>query len=153
MNPLTREEAIELLATAPVAHIGVISEDLPYVTPMSFVVVGNVVAFRTIPGKRLAALRENPNVCIEAAKYDPASGEWASVIVRGTASALEDTPLRTEVVSELLSKYRDAIGSPLGRGGLQPLTGLPHVVVVEIEEVTGMTSGSGFGHRTRPGRL
>lgn len=153
MNPLTREEAMDLLDSAPVAHIGVVSEGLPYVSPMSFVVVGDKVAFRTVPGKRLEALRENPSVCVEAAKFDPASGEWASVIVRGKASEIGDTPLRTEVVSELLGKYREALGSPLGRGGLQPLTGLPHVVVIEIEEITGMASGSGFSRQTRPGRL
>lgn len=153
MDPLTREEALELLDSAPVAHIGVISDGLPYVSPMSFVIVGNVVAFRTVPGKRLEALRANPNVCVEAAKFDPATGEWASVIVRGTASEIGDTPLRTDVVSKLLEKYRESLGSPLGRGGLQPLTGLPHVVAVEIEEISGMASGSGLSHRTRPGRL
>lgn len=144
---------MELLESAPVAHIGVIADGVPYVSPMSFVVLGGQVAFRTVPGRRLDALRSNPTVCIEAAKFDPATGEWASVIVMGTASEIGDTPTRTEIVSKLFEKYRDSIGSPLSRGGLQPLTGLPHVVVVDIEEISGMASGSAFGHRTRPGRL
>lgn len=153
MDPLSREEALELLESAPVAHIGVVADGLPYVSPMSFVVVDDQVAFRTVPGRRLEAIRANPRVCVEAAKFDSASGEWASVIVMGTASEIGDDPLRTEVVSKLLEKYRDALGSPLSRGGLQPLTGLPHVVVVKIEEISGMASGSGLSHRTRPGRL
>jgi nitroimidazol reductase NimA-like FMN-containing flavoprotein (pyridoxamine 5'-phosphate oxidase superfamily) len=153
MNPLSREEALELLAVAPVAHLGVIDDGRPYVTPMSFVLVGDVVAFRTVPGRKLEAIRENPQVCVEAAKFDPESGEWASVIVTGMARETEDAQTRAAVVAGLFEKYRDALGSPLSRGGLRPLTGLPFVVLVDIEEVTGMVSGGGFAHRTRPGRL
>jgi uncharacterized protein len=153
MNPMTREEAMALLESAPVAHIGVIVNGLPYVTPMSFVVDGNRIMFRTMAGKKLEGMRVNPVVCVEASKFDPDSGEWASVIVMGTASETDDGDTRTMVVGKLLDKYREAIGSPLSRGGLQPLTGLPFVVVVEIDDVSGMVSGSGFGHRTKPGRL
>jgi nitroimidazol reductase NimA-like FMN-containing flavoprotein (pyridoxamine 5'-phosphate oxidase superfamily) len=153
MDLLAPEEALELLAQAPVAHLGVIDDGRPYVTPMSFVLVGNSVAFRTVPGRKLDAIRENPEVCVEAAKFDPESGEWASVIITGTARETDDPETRTAVVAGLFDKYKDALGSPLSRGGLRPLTGLPFVVLVEIEEVTGMVSGGGFAHRTRPGRL
>ncbi|HEX6946400.1 MAG TPA: pyridoxamine 5'-phosphate oxidase family protein [Acidimicrobiia bacterium] len=153
MQPLSREQALEVLEQAPVAHIGVISDGEPYVTPMSFVLIGDRIAFRSVPGRRMDAIRENPRVCVEVARFDPSNGEWASAIVMGRAHEIGDTPLRTEVVTRLLEKYRDAVGSPLSRGGLQALTGLTHVIVIEIEEVTGMTSGSGLGPRTRPGRL
>jgi hypothetical protein len=56
-------------------------------------------------------------------------------------------------VQRLLNKYSESIGSPMGRSGLQPLAGLPHVVEVTIGEVTGMSSGRGLSPRTRPGRL
>lgn len=153
MNPMNREEAMALLEAAPVAHIGVVVDDAPYVTPMSFVVDGDRIMFRTLAGKKLDGMRANPVVCIEASKFDPESGEWASVIVMGTASETDDGEIRTMVVGKLLDKYREAVGSPLSRGGLQPMTGLPHVVVVDIDEISGMVSGSGFSHRTKPGRL
>ena len=153
MNEMSRAEAMELLGSAPVAHIGVVFDGDPYVSPVSFVVIGDRIAFRTVPGRRLEALRSHPQVSIEVSKFDTATGEWASVVVNGQAHEIEDTPLRTEVVSRLFEKYREAIGSPMSRGGLQPLTGLPHVVVVEIDEISGRVSGSGFGHRIRPGRL
>ena len=53
----------------------------------------------------------------------------------------------------LLEKYANQLGSPLGVGGLQPLASMPHVIEVDVDEVSGMTSGSGFAPRTRPGRL
>lgn len=153
MNEMTHEEAIELLEEAPVAHLGLIADGVPYVTPMSFVIVGDRIAFRTIAGRKLDAIRENPTVCVEAAKFDPGSGEWASVIVMGTASETDDPDIRTEVVAKLFEKYPEAIGSPFSRGGLQPLTSLPEVVLVEMGDVAGRVSGSAFAHRTRPGRL
>lgn len=153
MNPMTRQEAMALLESAPVAHIGVVDRGTPYVSPMSFVVDGDRIMFRTMAGRRLEAMRANPVVCIEASKFDSDSGEWASVIVMGTAAETDDGEIRTMVVGKLLDKYREAIGSPLSRGGLQPMTALPYVVVVDMTEVSGMVSGSGFGHRTKPGRL
>ena len=153
MEPLSREEALAVLDEAPVAHLGLIDGEKPYVTPMSFVVEGNRIFFRTMAGKKLDALRANPAVCIEASRYDEETGDWASVIVRGVARETDEEDLKTEVVSGLFKKYEKVIGSPLARGGMQPLEGLPHVLVVEMEEVSGMVSGRGWARRTRPGRL
>lgn len=152
VDPLSREDALGLLANAPVAHIGLISDGRPYVTPMSFVVDEDKILFRTVAGKKLEALRQDPRVCIEASKFDSESGEWASVIVTGTAVEL-DNSLGQRAVEKLFEKYADALGDPLSRGGLQPFPGLPHVIEVTIEEISGMASGSGFSPRTRPGRL
>jgi nitroimidazol reductase NimA-like FMN-containing flavoprotein (pyridoxamine 5'-phosphate oxidase superfamily) len=38
MEPMTVEEAIRFLSKALVAHLGLVSEGKPYVTPMCFVV-------------------------------------------------------------------------------------------------------------------
>ncbi|MGD2060198.1 MAG: hypothetical protein PVF87_05005, partial [Acidimicrobiia bacterium] len=61
--------------------------------------------------------------------------------------------LKQTTVALLLHKYEKIMGSPLSSGGTQPLAGPPHFIMVEIGEVTGMTSGSGFSAQTRPGRL
>ena len=153
MEPLSKEDALRLLAEAPVAHIGLISNGAPYVTPMSFVVDGERILFRTTAGKKLESLRLDPRVCIEVSKFDAESGEWASVIVTGTAAEVQNGQNGVLTVAKLYEKYADALGDPLSRGGLQPLSGLPHVIEVTIEEITGMSSGKGFAVRTRPGRL
>lgn len=153
MEQLSREEALEVLQTVPVAHLGMLDGGEPYVTPMSFVLEGDRIFFRTMAGRKLDALRENPTVCIEASRYDEETGDWESVIVRGEAIETEEDELRQEVVSGLLRKYEKVVGSPLSGGGMRPLEGLPHVLVVEMREVSGMTSGRGWSRRTRPGRL
>lgn len=153
VDPLTRDQALLLLDAAPVAHIGLISEGDPYVTPMSFVLDGDRILFRTKAGKKLDALRANPKVCIEASQYDPESGEWASVIVYGTATEVTDSAAGPLTIEMLFDKYSGPLGNPLGRGALQPMAGLPHVYSVVIDEITGVSSGRGFSPRTRPGRL
>jgi nitroimidazol reductase NimA-like FMN-containing flavoprotein (pyridoxamine 5'-phosphate oxidase superfamily) len=153
METLGRDEALAILETASVAHLGMIDEGEPYVTPMSFVVSGNRVLFRTMAGRKLDALRENPAVCVEASQFDEETGDWKSVIVRGRAREVEEDALKQATVSMLLHKYQKVMGSPLGSGGVRPLADSPHFIEVEIEDVTGMSSGRGLSARTRPGRL
>jgi nitroimidazol reductase NimA-like FMN-containing flavoprotein (pyridoxamine 5'-phosphate oxidase superfamily) len=75
------------------------------------------------------------------------------VVVIGTASEVDDDETGARAVELLYDKYSSALGDPLSRGGLQPLPGLPHLIEVVIDEMTGMSSGRGFTPRTRPGRL
>jgi nitroimidazol reductase NimA-like FMN-containing flavoprotein (pyridoxamine 5'-phosphate oxidase superfamily) len=154
MDQIGKDEALEVLQSAPVAHLGMIEGGEPYVTPMSFVVSGDRILFRTMAGKKLDALRANPSVCVEVANYDEDTGDWVSVIVRGRATEVTDEALKNETVSLLFRKYDTVMGSPLSPGGgLQPLAGLPHVVEVTIDEISGVSSGRFFSVRTRPGRL
>ncbi|MGH8950511.1 MAG: pyridoxamine 5'-phosphate oxidase family protein [Acidimicrobiia bacterium] len=153
MEPITEAEALQFLRGAMVAHVGVVQHGAPYVTPMSFVVDGHRILFRTKPGKRFEALATNPVVCIEVSHFDEATGDWISVVVRGTAVERTDQATTSRTVALLMDKYRAVLGSPLGHGGLQPMATFPHVVEVSIEEMSGMVSGRGFSYRTRPGRL
>lgn len=153
MQQLSTAEAYRLLREAPVAHLGVISEGKPYVIPMSFVVDGERLLFRTKPGRKFSALEESPTVCVETSTFDEETGAWTSVLVTGTAKESDDQATRQKTIEWLFTKYARALGSPLDRGGLQPLTGFPHVIEVHIEEITAFSSGGAFSPRTRPGRL
>lgn len=153
MEPLTEQEARLLLEEAMVAHIGVISDGEPYVTPMSFVVDGNRILFRTKPGKRLTAIKKSPIVSIEASIFNQDGGSWKSAIVKGRASVTDDPDTARVTVEKLLEKYLAALGSPFSRGEMQPLAAFPHIVAVEIEQISGMASSGAFSTRTRPGRL
>jgi nitroimidazol reductase NimA-like FMN-containing flavoprotein (pyridoxamine 5'-phosphate oxidase superfamily) len=67
MDQIGKDEALEVLQSAPVAHLGMIEGGEPYVTPMSFVVSGDRILFRTMAGKKLDALRASHSVCVEVA--------------------------------------------------------------------------------------
>lgn len=154
MESVSREEALEVLADQPVAHLGIVVDGIPYVTPMSFVLDGDRILFRTMAGKKLDGIRANPAVCIETADYDPETGDWVSVIVRGSARLVDDPATRQELIALIYHKYEKVMGSPLsGGGGLMPLGGTPYVIEVPIDEISGMSSGRGMQVRTKPGRL
>lgn len=153
MDAISRDEALEFLREAPVAHVGVISDQEPYVTPMSFVLIGERILFRTAAGRKLEAIQANPAVCVEASSFDPDTGDWISVIARGRAEEVTDEALATETVLQLIRKYQQAMGSLFGHGRLEPWSRVPHVIGVEIEEMSGLSSGRGLSPRTRPGRL
>jgi nitroimidazol reductase NimA-like FMN-containing flavoprotein (pyridoxamine 5'-phosphate oxidase superfamily) len=154
MESLSRDEALEILAGEYVAHLGVISNGAPYVTPMSFVIDGDRILFRTMTGRKLDAIRANPTVCIELSRYDEDTGNWESVIVEGKARLVDDDETRRTTVALIFDKYEKVMGSPLsGGGGLMPLGGYPQVIEVPIDDVVGMSSGRGMSARTKPGRM
>lgn len=154
MEPLTREQAFDLLGREPVAHLGLILDGEPCVYPMSYVLDGERILFRTMAGAKLDGIRANPRVCIEVSTFDAETGDWQSVIVRGTASFVDSDTARQNLIAQLFEKYEKVMGSPLSAGGgLMPLGGQPYVLEVPIEEISGMSSHGGFRIRTKPGRL
>ncbi len=152
MDELTREQAIDLLQSEAVAHVATAVDGQPYVTPISYVVLGDELLFRTVPGRRLDSIDRNPRVCVEASRLDEA-GNWESVVVFGEARRLEDPQRQADVIAALLAKYHDASEGLLSMGGGRPFDPQPVVVAVPLTEVTGRTSGGGLSPRTRPGRL
>jgi nitroimidazol reductase NimA-like FMN-containing flavoprotein (pyridoxamine 5'-phosphate oxidase superfamily) len=153
VEPISDAKAREFLDESLVAHIGVIIEGEPYVTPMSFVLNGNRILLRTKPGQRLSGMTANPVVSVEASDFDEETGDWTSVIAKGTASVADDDETVQTALAGLFEKYRKVLGSPLSRGGMQPISSFPHVIAIEIAEISGMCSSGPFSMRTRPGRL
>lgn len=153
MEPITHAQCVRLLAEEPVARLGVVSEDEPYVTAISFVHYQDAIFFRTGPGRRLKALESGGRVCIEVSRYSTDQGDWESVIAWGSASVVKDPGLEADVIGLLLVKYREVFGSALAFSQPSPLAPEEVVVQVPLEEMTGRASGAGFAPPTRPGRL
>lgn len=152
MENLVQWRVEELLSNLPVAHVGVIAEGDPYVTPVSFVWADGTLWFRTGTGARLDALRAHPRVCIELTDFDTATGAWASVILSGSAELVEDPDTERRVIDQMRAKYRRVTGLALEMDAdIVPEEGA--VIALRPDEVSGRASGSGIGPHTRPGRL
>ena len=150
---LTETKCRMLLEAEAVGHMGTLSEGEPYVTPLSYVIVGDEIRFRTAPGRRLQSIAESPRVCIEVSRTVADTGAWESVIVWGTARILDDPAGEAETVQKLLAKYKDTAESVLAFSAPQFAAAEPVVVAVTIEHMSGRSSGSGLGPGLRPGRL
>lgn len=149
MEDLTRDEAVRLLRSAKVAHIAVVDGDRPYIGPMSFVYVDDVIVFRTVEGRRLRAIRANANVSVEVMATDPDTGEWRSAIAAGRAEIVEYGVGAGDYVTQLVAKYRASYGAMPEAPEWSDSDAV--VVRVIVDEITGRRSGG--EHPTRPGRL
>lgn len=152
MEPLSTEATLDLLVNGKIAHIGVIDDAEPYVSPVSYVVIDQEFCFRTGSGRRVDAIRDNPIVSIETMRSRE-DGGWECVIARGEAYEVDDPQKAQAIVSAMLRKYSDEIGSPLSSGSRGPMEDTIVIVCVRMSEISGRTSGTWFSIPTRPGRL
>jgi len=150
MIELNADQCREILEQGRVAHIAQIDGGAPYVTPMSYVMLGGDLVFRTGEGRRLEALRRDPRVCVEVSRPREDTG-WESVMVRGRARFVTDSRLEEEAIAALLAKYHGE--SALGFSVPAVYPEERPVVAVTPEETTGRASGGGLSAATRPGRL
>lgn len=150
MDALTQEQAYELLRTEMVGHLGVIDDERPYVSPISYVTDGQTIGFRTGRGRRLDALAINSAASFEVSRFDPETGDWDSVIVAGDVERVTDDATIQRIIGGLLRKYGDLVAATMGH----PMPDVEDVVLrMSIDEISGRSSGSYFLVRTRPGRL
>lgn len=150
MIELGPEECAQLLEEGRVAHIGCLSDGEVYVTPMSYVMIDGTMYFRTVPGRRTRALRENPHVCVEVSRGTGDDG-WESVLFWGDAEFVADESREAEVVAALLRKYHAE--SALGTGQPRILPKETPVISIAPDRMEGRASGGGLSTPTRPGRL
>ncbi|HEY5889806.1 MAG TPA: pyridoxamine 5'-phosphate oxidase family protein [Acidimicrobiia bacterium] len=152
MEPLSTEATLDLLINGKVAHIGVIDGEEPYVSPVSYVVIDQEFCFRTGPGRRVDAIRENPIISIESMRTRE-DGGWECVVARGETSEVDDAPKAQSIISALLRKYSVEIGSPLSFGARGPMEDTSVIISARLSDISGRTSGTWFSIPTRPGRL
>ena len=153
MNEMTNAEAMQFLSDQKVGHLAVIDDSEPYVSPISYVVDGDKLYFRSRPGRRLSALATNPRLCVEASEVDEVANTWTSVCAWGSAEIVTSAETDVAVIAMLLAKYADASESVLSFASGPSFGEEPIVVAVPIDNVTGRRSGPHLGAHIRPGRL
>lgn len=151
MEDIDREVALGVLERGEVAHVAVSDADGPYVSPLSYAVVGDHVVFLTMRGRRYRALLKDPRVCVEVYETTDGGG-WRSVVVEAEAEIVTGSPLHTDALQGLMAKYAAGHGALLGTSRA-PGPDLTEVVAVPLTRVSGRSSGEGTHPRTRPGRL
>lgn len=150
MIDLTPEECERILDEGYIAHIGVVSDGEPYVTPMSYVMLDGDLLFRTGTGRRADALRRSPLCCVEVTILREGDA-WESALFWGDARFIEEPDTRAEVVAALLHKYHSE--SPLGSSNPSILPEEHPIIAITPERLTGRASGRGLSAESRPGRL
>ena len=104
MSALSPEESYSLLRGSRVARLGCFDGAGPYVVPVNYAFDGECVYVHSLPGRKVAAMRADPRVCIQV---DEIRGdlEWRSVIAFGTYEEINDPAGRAHALGLLLSLF------------------------------------------------
>jgi nitroimidazol reductase NimA-like FMN-containing flavoprotein (pyridoxamine 5'-phosphate oxidase superfamily) len=94
---LDQAECLALLATVSVGRVGISSRALPAILPVNFILSGNDILFRTVPGTKLHAALTGAVVAFEADQLGSTTTESWSVLVRGIAEEVTDPAQRAEL--------------------------------------------------------
>jgi uncharacterized protein len=87
LEVLAREQCVELLSTANIGRVVFTDGGLPVVLPVTFVLDGDSVVFRTRAGSRLAGVSSGAVLAFEVDDAEPALRVGWSVTVCGQATA------------------------------------------------------------------
>ena len=136
---LSPEESYELLRGGRVARLGCVADGEPYVVPVNYVFDGEAAYVHSLPGRKIAALRADPRVCLQVDDIRDEFG-WRSVLAFGRYEELTRDPERERAVGLLLSAFPQLtpVESLIAEDAAAPA---PVVFRVRVERVTGLQEG------------
>jgi nitroimidazol reductase NimA-like FMN-containing flavoprotein (pyridoxamine 5'-phosphate oxidase superfamily) len=89
------DEIEDLLFARHVGHLACVVDGKPYIVPIAFAYDGGAIYSHTTPGRKVEALRSQPDVAFEIEDLtDPR--RWRSVIVEGVYEELTDAGERQQ---------------------------------------------------------
>ncbi len=91
VQELTVEECRTVLSDVGFGRLACSRENQPYVVPVSFAVDKGYAYLFSMPGQKVAWMRENPRVCLEV-EIVVNDTQWTTIVVLGHYEELLDTP-------------------------------------------------------------
>ena len=91
VQELTVEECRQALSDVGFGRLACARENQPYVVPVSFAVDKGYAYLFSMPGQKVAWMRENPRVCLEVESV-VSKTQWTTIVVLGHYEELPDTP-------------------------------------------------------------
>lgn len=104
INNLDSEEIEQLLQSARVGRLGCVVNGDPYVVPINYEFRDGAIYGHSLPGVKIAALRDNPRACVQVDKIE-SDLRWQSALAFGNFEELKDEAQRQEALTRLMAKY------------------------------------------------
>ena len=127
---LSREECERLMSSARIGRLGLSSDNMPYVIPMSYVYADGKIYLHSRPGgKKVEIAGRNPRVCFEVDFLD--EGKWSSVIASGHANLSSDADAKRRMFDVFTQKGMGGHGGkPFQREAMEKMPMLIWEIVV-----------------------
>ena len=94
IGSLHPDEVEDFLFFHHVGHLACIAEGKPYVVPITYAYHGDALYGQTVPGRKVSALRVQPEICFSVAGHaDPYT--WHSVVAEGVFAEVTEPAERT----------------------------------------------------------
>ena len=104
IRPMSLDEARALLGECRIGRLGCVSDDWPYVVPVSYIIDGDNIYIHSLPGRKTRAMRENERVCLQADDIKD-EFDWRSAIAFGRYEEVTETGERDWAMRRLLSRF------------------------------------------------
>ena len=101
---LSEEEAQALLRRLHLGHLGCLVQEQPYVVPINYFYDGACVYMHSLPGLKIAALRQNPRACLQVDEIS-SPYKWYSVQAFGVYEELLEDEERAHLLRRLLTHF------------------------------------------------
>ena len=139
LTTLNDAQSRELLHSMRVARLGSIANGEPYITPINYNFEDDCVYSHSLPGLKIAALRNNPRACIQVDQVD-SDLRWRSVLAFGNFEEIAKSGERNEILGKLLKRLPmlTPVESAIAADGCSP-----EVIVfrIRIDRITGVSEG------------
>ncbi len=108
LEVLPPEKCWSLLGGAPIGRIAFVDAGEPVILPVTFVLDGHSIVFRSLPGTKLDAAGDERRVAFEIDAWSANERRGWSVLVRGAADAVVDADEIARLASLGLDPWLDA---------------------------------------------
>ncbi|MDP4261391.1 MAG: pyridoxamine 5'-phosphate oxidase family protein [Bacteroidota bacterium] len=110
IGKLSPEEIEKLLKKQVMGHIACYAEGKSYIIPVSYAYDGKDIYVRSLEGKKINMMRQNPEVCFQVEDLENMA-EWKSVIGWGDFEELTDPDERDKGLNILLNRILPLLSS------------------------------------------
>jgi uncharacterized protein len=136
---LNDQDARNLLQKARVARLGCIVNGEPYIVPINYNLEGDCLYSHSLPGLKIAGLRENPRACVQVDEIE-SDLHWRSVLAFGKFEEIVKSGEREEVLRKLFRRFPTLtpVESAIAADG-----SAAEVIVfrIRIDRLTGVSEG------------
>ncbi|HEY6121276.1 MAG TPA: pyridoxamine 5'-phosphate oxidase family protein [Pyrinomonadaceae bacterium] len=136
---LNDAQSRELLQAGRVARLGCIANGEPYINPINYNFEDDCVYSHSLPGLKIAALRDNPRACLQVDQIE-SDLSWKSVLAFGNFEEIVKPSEREVILGKLLRKFPmlTPVESAIVEDGCSPAV---IVFRIRIDRITGVSEG------------
>ena len=139
LTTLSNEAARKVLQSARVARLGCIVDGGPYIVPINYNFEDDYIYSHSLPGLKIAALRENPRACVQVDEVE-SDLCWRSVLAFGNFEEVWNQTERRELLGKLLKQF--PLLTPVESAIAADGSALEVVVYrIRIDRLTGVSEG------------